>query len=142
MRMIERETGLVLEGETACCSVTVAQCHLLMELEGMGTSSLQDLANALTLDKSTLSRTIDALVSEGLVERAIDEKNRRKVSLSLTKKGTQKCSQINELCDREYANILRHIPKERHCDVMDSIGLLAAAMAQERCKGARDCCDK
>lgn len=139
--MIERETGLVLEGETACCSVTVAQCHLLMELERMTSSSLQDLADSLCLDKSTLSRTIDALVSEGLVERAIDGANRRKVSLSLTSKGGKKCSQINELCDREYANILRHIPKERHLDVMESLSLLATAMQKERSKGARECCD-
>ncbi len=139
--MIERETGLVLEGETACCSVTVAQCHLLMELERMTSSSLQDLADSLCLDKSTLSRTIDALVSEGLVERAIDGANRRKVSLSLTSKGGKKCLQINELCDREYANILRHIPKERHLDVMESLSLLATAMQKERSKGARECCD-
>ncbi|HPO03581.1 MAG: MarR family transcriptional regulator [Spirochaetales bacterium] len=147
MRSLERETGMLLAGETACCSVTVAQCHLMLEMEERGPSSLQDLADALALDKSTLSRTADSLVREGWAERTEDETNRRKISLVLTGTGRGKCDYIHALCDGQYRALFARIPADKHEAVLESVALIAAAMAEERteggagkAKGADSCC--
>ncbi len=139
MRTLERESGILLAGETSCCSVTVAQCHLLLEMEALGPSSLQEIADSLSLDKSTLSRTVDSLVREGLVERHPDADNRRKVSLSLTESGRDKCAYINTLCNGQYKEVFARIPKDRRAIVMEGIALLAAAMRDKRNTGAKTC---
>jgi len=142
MRKIERETGILIAGETACCSVTVAQCHLLMEMEMRGPSSLQDIADALSLDKSTLSRTVDSLVQAGLIERVPDKDNRRKVSLSLTGAGKEKCTFINTLCNGQYEDIFSFVPEDKLPVVMEGISILATAMVQKRKEGRAPCCSR
>ncbi len=142
MRRIEREAGILVAGETSCCSVTVAQCHLLLEMEALGPSSLQDLADSLSLDKSTLSRTVDSLVRDGLIERLPDADNRRKVSLSLTGPGREKCDYINSLCNGQYEEVLALIPEDKRDSVMEGIRLLAAAMLKKRNGGTRSCCER
>jgi DNA-binding MarR family transcriptional regulator len=122
LRKLERETGILLDSETECCSVTVAQCHLLLELEADDTLALKDLADILSLDKSTLSRTIESCVQKGFLERSADEKNRRKNILSLTEEGRQKCGLINSLCNDQFMKIFSHIPEDKQ-DSVDFIFL-------------------
>lgn len=140
LRKLERETGILLSSETECCSVTVAQCHLLLELEADETLNLQDLSDILNLDKSTLSRTIDSCVRKGFLARSVDEKNRRKNILSLTHEGRQKCVLINTLCNKQFMQIFSYIPHEKQESVIESVFLLSEAMAQERKKGKVSCC--
>lgn len=140
MRRLEREAGMLLAAETACCSVTVAQCHFLLELEALVQSSLQEIADSLSLDKSTLSRTVDTLVRDGFVERIPDTVNRRKVSLSLTESGKDKCAYINSLCNNQYEEIFSLIPKNKRAVVLERINLLASVMLTKRSQEETSCC--
>ncbi|MRR14587.1 MarR family transcriptional regulator [archaeon] len=110
IREIEREVEFQLKDQTDCCGVTMAQCHVLMEIDDMGETSIVDLAKRLRLDTSTLSRTVDGLVREGYVAREINPSNRRFVVIGLTDKGSAKASEINEVCDRFYRGILKDMP--------------------------------
>ncbi len=142
LRKLERETGLALSGETECCSVSVAQCHLLLELERLGSASLQELADALSLDKSTLSRTVETCVRLGFIARDGDGADRRRLSLCLTPVGREKCDVINGLCNGEFSDVFRHIPKGRHADVIESVALLADAMEKARKERKGAFCDR
>ena len=94
LRLFERE--LNLQNSFSCCNgVTVAQCHTLLEIESNGMVTVTELAENLSLDKSTVSRTVDGLVNIGLLKREIPAKNRRKAEVSLTENGKKMCSTIN-----------------------------------------------
>lgn len=94
LRLFERE--LYFQNNTACCNgVSLAQCHTLLELENKSKTSITELSDALNLDKSTVSRTIDGLVNIGLVKRKTSTINRRKATVNLTNEGKQVCSNIN-----------------------------------------------
>jgi DNA-binding MarR family transcriptional regulator len=111
IRHIERE--LNIQSNTNCCEgVTLAQCHTLLELQLHKSISLNELSEKLYLDKSTVSRTVDSLVKKGTVNRDVPEENRRKVTLSLTEKGTGICQQINQDSDAFFWDIIRAIPEE------------------------------
>lgn len=138
IRMLEREFAIEFALGTSCCGVTLAQCHALLELEAFGVASLSELAGELGLDKSTLSRTIDSLVKEGLVERATSSSDRRAVRISLTAKGRQNAAGINKMCDELYGRILAAIPSSAHKMVIESLGLVGRAMARIRRSGK--CC--
>ncbi len=140
LRKLERETGRALSDETECCSVTVSQCHLLLELERLGSANLQEIADALSLDKSTLSRTVDSCVKLGFVERSGDEADRRKLTLSLAAAGREKCDFINDVCNTEFADVFKHIPKDRHAGVIEAVSLLADAMEKVRKERTEPCC--
>ena len=105
LRLLEREVLRELESQTDCCGVTLAQCHVLLEVAG-STLSLTGLSEALDLDRSTLSRTVDSLVKAGLVERSDDPADRRSLRLALTPSGAAKVAFIDESCNRYYAALL------------------------------------
>ena len=95
LRVLEREVIRELEAQTDCCGVTLAQCHVLLELAD-SILSLSGLSELLSLDRSTLSRTVDGLVKAGLVERSDDPSDRRTLRLVLTPAGTAKVAYIDE----------------------------------------------
>jgi DNA-binding MarR family transcriptional regulator len=140
LRVLEQEVGFSMASETGCCGVTLAQCHLLLEIEQRGTTSITGLAAALELDKSTLSRTVDGLCRAGLVDRKTDPANRRQQLISLTAKGKKKADGINSLCDASYARLFDFIPADKREAVVECAALLAGAMRQKRKDPGAACC--
>ncbi len=139
IREIEREVEFQLKDQTDCCGVTMAQCHVLMEIDDMGETSIVDLAKRLRLDTSTLSRTVDGLVREGYVAREINPVNRRFVVIGLTEKGRVKTSEINEVCDRFYHGILKDMPDGREY-FLESVRRLSEVISRRNsipCCGAK-----
>jgi len=78
----------------------------LLEIEKKEKISVTELADSLSLDKSTVSRTVDGLVNIGLVNRNIPSDNRRMAILSLTGTGNRTCTDINSLSDKYFADNL------------------------------------
>jgi DNA-binding MarR family transcriptional regulator len=132
LRVLEREVIRELEAQTSCCGVTVAQCHVLLELAG-ATLSLSGLAGALGLDPSTLSRTVDSLVKAGLVERTEDPSDRRSLRLVLTPAGEGKVRYIDETCNRTYAHLLAGMTAEDREHVVRGVALMAERMGAHPC---------
>jgi len=94
LRQFDRE--LFFQNNASCCNgISLAQCHTLLEIENQENISMSVLAKILTLDKSTISRTVDGLVNIGLVNREIPANNRRMSTLSLTEQGKKTCQTIN-----------------------------------------------
>ncbi len=131
LRVLEREILRQLEGETGCCGVSLPQCHVLLELS-FGELSLSALADALNLDKSTLSRTVEGMVQEGFVVREATKEDRRVARLALTAKGRAKVATINGTCDRYYAALLDGMPRSDRQQVTRAVRLLADGMRRSR----------
>ncbi len=105
IRRFERE--ILFQNTESCCNgVSLAQCHTLLEIEKKKKISVTELADSLSLDKSTVSRTVDGLVNIGLVNRDIPSDNRRMAILSLTGTGNRTCTDINSLSDKYFADNL------------------------------------
>lgn len=129
MRQIQRKLGWLAKNDATCCGITVAQCHALLEIGNNTSMTLVELAAALDLDTSTISRTIDGMVHDGIVERTINEHDRRCLNLVLTGKGLELFNEINDTYDQYYQDIFSGIPEEKHAQVVESINLLAGALA-------------
>ncbi|HEV8691448.1 MAG TPA: MarR family transcriptional regulator, partial [Ideonella sp.] len=50
-----------------CCRTTSTQCHLLTELARSGPLPLSELGTRVCLEKSWVSRAVDAMVERGVV---------------------------------------------------------------------------
>lgn len=111
LREFERELDQQ-NNSSCCCGVTLAQCHVLMELSASDNLSLNQLSDQLSVDKSAASRTVETLVSKEMVHRSIPRENRRTTILSLTGTGTRVSQQINDGNNDYYAKVLQGIPAE------------------------------
>ncbi|HBG22772.1 MAG TPA: MarR family transcriptional regulator, partial [Peptococcaceae bacterium] len=61
--------------------MTYSQCHTLVEIGRKRCLSINELADLLGLDKSTMSRTVNTMVEQGLVTREPDPADRRYVNI-------------------------------------------------------------
>jgi DNA-binding MarR family transcriptional regulator len=139
LRRFERLIAGQLKGSSCCSGVTLSQCHALLEIEARGHAALNELAQSLCLDKSTLSRTVDGLVKSGLAERVSNDQDRRSIQLSLSPQGKRICDRINAGNDQLFSRVFERIePTDRH-RVIESFQALVNAMAAEMASTSAVC---
>ncbi|SMB97011.1 DNA-binding transcriptional regulator, MarR family [Thermanaeromonas toyohensis ToBE] len=127
---LARAMQLLEKSEVGCCGITLSQCHLLLEVSRRkeGETSLSELAAALGLDLSTVSRVADGLVRRGLLKREADPGDRRRLALFLTDTGRELVEVINRGMNEYVHRILRQIPAEKRQVVLEGLDLLVAAV--------------
>lgn len=140
IRSLELQIELSLASQTECCGVTPAQCHLILEVAGRENPSVGELADALELDASTLSRAVDGLAKLGFVERREDPENRRRYLVSLTAKGRKKVDEIDGACDAYYEGFLKGLPPAERKLLVDSLPRLVAAFRAWRAASEKPKC--
>ena len=139
LRLLEREVELAMASDTGCCGVSLAQCHILLEAELRGATRVTELASVLELDKSTLSRAVEAMCRLGWLSRATDPVNRRQQIIRLTRAGGDKARAINTACDASYTRLFGSIPEGKWKSVVESVSLLAGAMREIRKDAGCEC---
>ena len=140
IRSLERQIELSLASQTECCGVTPAQCHVLLEVADRDDPSVGELAEALELDASTLSRAVDGLVKLGLAERTEDPENRRRFLVRLSEKGRSKVREIDGTCDEYYEGFLEGLPTAERKLLVDSLPRLVEAFRSWRIKAEKTGC--
>lgn len=132
-RQLIRIAGFQDKAEAACCGTTIGQCYAISELGRTEALSLNELAGLLKLDNSTMSRTINNLVDQGIVAREADPQDRRYVKMRLTDKGLDIFRSIEDSLDNYYRLIINSIPEDKHGQIIESLELLLEAMKNNRC---------
>jgi DNA-binding MarR family transcriptional regulator len=136
LREIERAVWIQTKSEALCCGVTMAQCHAIMEISEAGELNLKDLSARLGLDNSTLSRTVESLVQDGLTDRTPSKEDRRATVIRLTKKGIAARDRINSTWDQICRDMFKGIPRERHGQLIESVSIVAELLngcCREQC---------
>ncbi len=132
IRKMERNLG-ILDEKMTCCGISLAQCHALVEIGRAGTISLIELANLINLDNSTMSRTVNNLVSNKMAERELDPNDRRYVSIKLTQAGITAFKEIESNMEEYFMNIFDSIPEDKRDQVLDSLQILLKAISENKC---------
>ena len=140
LRVLERESMGVFDAQQECCGLTLSQCHTLVEIGLKGEISLVELASALDLDASTLSRTIQGMVIIGLVHRTTNEKDRRFISISLTEQGRKVYDEIDAVYNGFLAGVFELLPADKHDRILEDIGLFVEAV--RKANEMSGCCPK
>ncbi|NMM63338.1 MarR family transcriptional regulator [Clostridium sp. P21] len=133
IRVLVRNLGILEKEDTSCCGVTISQCHAIVEIGRAEEISLNELAKILTVDKSTMSRTINNLVKNELVIREMHPEDRRYVTIKLTDKGMKAFKNVESGMQEYYENIFKAIPKEKREQVLESLKLLTEAVNKNKC---------
>lgn len=76
--------------EAAQHNSTIASAHFLLNIDSHEGSYASDIAPALGMESTSLSRIVSSLEKEKLIIRKADKDDRRKIKIVLTAKGKQK----------------------------------------------------
>ena len=96
-RLSDRETGAAYVAE---CGLNLGEARCLAAIGSFEPLSLNDLARAANQDKGHASRSAQALVERGLVDKAASESDGRGVVLQLTRKGRTTFTKVMALIAR------------------------------------------
>ena len=88
------KTGLIFGEELRAFGITLCEWRILIALWNNENLRLNDVADIILADLSTVSRQVRALERAGLVARARSDADRRALSLVLTAKGAHVTSRI------------------------------------------------
>jgi DNA-binding MarR family transcriptional regulator len=132
-RMYTRAQRLVAE----CNSTTNTQCHLLTELGRSGALPLSELGARVSLEKSWVSRAVEALAARGLVIKESNPADARSWLVTLTDEGVQTVNELNATLDAHAAQLLGCLNERDRAAVERSLSLLLKAL-REDASGA--CC--
>ena len=130
IRTLEKKLGIIEENNKSdcCLGITFAQCHAITEIGRAKQLTINDLAFALNMDKGAMSRAVKDLVEKGFAQREVDERDRRYVAISLTKKGEEKYNSIQSDMQKYFDKILSNIPEKKQEQVFESLMLLNQAI--------------
>ena len=132
MRLLARKMELLTKCEATCSGITLTQCHLLTEIGWTGAMSLNTLSERLGVDKSTMSRNIEILVTDGLVNRKADPDNRRAVTITLTDQGQKLFQQIEASMIQFYETLFYALPADKRSQVLEGLDCLLQAIPAGR----------
>ena len=127
----------VRDRDRICChDISVTQCHALEVLVARGPMRAQAMAEALRLDKSTVTRVVDALVRKAYVERLPDPDDARAQSLRITPAGRSLFKRIDDEMVQQQAALLGDLAPEVRAGATELIQRLARAAEQRFVPGA------
>jgi DNA-binding MarR family transcriptional regulator len=108
--------------------LTGPQLWALWELSRAGTLSLKELSARMHLDPSTVTGVVDRLQKRGLLVRATDPEDRRRVVLSLTAEGAQLLKGAPHPAQGQLLHALHAMDLERVKGLNETLKQLAADM--------------
>ena len=133
IRVLERKLGILEDSEMSCCGLTMAQCHALVEIGRAKRISLVDLSGMIGLDTSTMSRTVNNLVTKKMAKRELDPNDRRYVTIQLTPAGDTHFREIESSMESYFGKIYEAIPEQDRAQVNKSLAILLKAINDSDC---------
>jgi DNA-binding MarR family transcriptional regulator len=101
---------------------------ILRQLQQDGPMNVSALADALTLDGSTVTRQLTALQRDGLIERRPDPEDGRGTVISATERGLRQVEAVREARRTLYGSVLRHYRPEERQELATALERFTAAL--------------
>jgi DNA-binding MarR family transcriptional regulator len=125
-----RDFGLLSQDATPCGKpVATSHAHALMILlDETRSLSQKDLADALGLDKSNVTRLCQRMEAEGQIEQVRGEQDARVRLLKLTARGTKLAREIEQSSKDRFASLLKAVPPSERARVFEGLEVLSKAV--------------
>jgi DNA-binding MarR family transcriptional regulator len=89
VRQAGRWISQLYDQHLAACGLRSTQYAILAQIDRLGAASIASLAEAMVMDRTTITRNVTPLERDGLLEIAASEGDRRRKELRLTPPGRQ-----------------------------------------------------
>ncbi|MBY0215911.1 MarR family winged helix-turn-helix transcriptional regulator [Paenibacillus illinoisensis] len=131
-QIMTRRFGLL---DKNCCTaggldISLVQSHIIYEIDRKHNPSIQQVADALSIDITTFSRQVQSLVKLGLVQKTPLPEDRRIYILSLTAQGKFVATVIDEQMNDYLKEVFSHMSEFERDMVINAVKLLNEIMAK------------
>jgi len=123
-----RHREATLDLELAPLGLTAARWRALGIIRRVERCSMSELSRYSTVDRTTLTRSVDQLVQEGLVDRHVPPKDRRMVILTLTPAGEEILSRSAARLIKLDQATLKEAPKAIHRELARTMETILRSM--------------
>lgn len=120
-----------------CCRTTNTQCHLLIELARSSPLALSELGTRVSLEKSWVSRAVEAMVERRLVTKEPNPSDARSWLVTLTDEGVRTVDALNQTLDAHAEQLLGSLNARERTAVENSLLLPMKALREDT---AANCC--
>ena len=114
----------LMREQLMCGPVTVQQCYTLEALMD-SPKTMNELAAEVASHQSTLTRVVEKLERQNLVQRRRLANNQRSVEVRITETGKQTYLLLDKASSQMISDLLDHIPKERQVVIVEAMEELA-----------------
>lgn len=136
VRRLVRAFQLFERDHIRVLGLTSTQGYVLLEVSARPGISMNELSERMNVDGSTMTRVVNLLVRDGLLERRREDGDRRVVRVFLTGKAGGIVDRLGENLDGYYGNIVESLPEGRVDEVLAASELLLSALRRANPK----CC--
>lgn len=100
------------ELQKAGVAFSPGQIGILLVLENVGQTSMGDLSQTLEIDNAAITRLVDKLEKQGLVERRINPDDRRQILIAPTATGLEKARIVKRIAQATNKKITEGFTRE------------------------------
>ncbi|MGG8471674.1 GNAT family N-acetyltransferase [Rahnella sp. PAMC25617] len=123
LRYLVRELGL-LDKNCFRSGLSLTQAHLLTYLSKNGVTSFAELCLQLSMDKASLSRTLNVLAGKNYVEPVAGVKDKRQKSFQLTAAGARSLATADDAADNEFSFVDNEIELQEVQEIIKGLRTL------------------
>lgn len=116
-------------------NIGIPQYAVLRHFERDGPGYIADVTGNAFASKQTLSQLIDGLVEGGLLSRSADPSDRRKVTVSITAKGTEALARFEAAQMELFESLLEDIPEDDLRKLAEGLSALNRSLTAARRRG-------
>ncbi|WP_419913037.1 MarR family winged helix-turn-helix transcriptional regulator [Hoeflea sp.] len=120
-----RRLSVELNRELKKMGVQIETWLVLQTLQTGHGYTMTELAGIVLMNPPTLTKLVDRMVAEGLVQRQLDVEDNRRVQLMLTDLGMDVCQKVTEHVEAQNDMIVRTIGEERATILREVLETLA-----------------
>lgn len=118
----QRRRDMTFDVALAEGGLNINRWRTLSVIRRLHACTMKDLAGFTAIDRTTLTRSVDQMVEQGLVLRATPPGDRRKVVLTLTEDGERFFQAALEVLNEFNRKALEGVPEDRQLVVLDVLG--------------------
>jgi DNA-binding MarR family transcriptional regulator len=131
---VSRRYVLRFEQRAERHALTLAQCRVLVRLEGQEGISQARLGQLAGMDAMTVVRTLDRMEEQGLIERRADPADRRARCLHLTAKGKRMVEEVWRLVEATQAEVFAGVgsaQRDTFLEVLERVHANVTALGED-----------
>jgi len=106
--------------------INFPEIFVLRQLSSNEKPTMSELGKSISMDLSTLTRTVDKLIKKEFAARKRDPEDRRMVRVAITAKGRKTISRFEEQRKKKIESILRQMTSQERRDVLNIFKTLHA----------------
>jgi len=108
--------------------INQTQTNILMFVNECSQKSMSEISLMTGLEKSSFTRSVDYLVENGFITRNSSENDRRRIQLTLTKKGSEAAAAIKNDFDVYLESLISDFSEKEKDEFFDSLAAISKYM--------------